>query len=191
MTSVLRTVAGVLGSRALARLTRIHHEAPPHSAPRRLGRRSFVRNAALGGVTLNLALLTGGTLRFLWPNKTGAFGKTLRVPSTLVPPVDGQPYVSSPGHFYLTHTQDGVMALWWRCPHLGCTVPPWDEAAQEFHCPCHGSIYNYLGERTGGPAPRPMDYMSVTVDADTGDVLVDTGSINQREAYSAAQAVKV
>jgi cytochrome b6-f complex iron-sulfur subunit len=191
MTSIFRTVAGVLGSRALARLTRIHHEAPPHSAPRQLGRRSFVRNAALGGVVLNLGLLTGGTLRLLWPNKTGAFGKTLRVPSSLVPPVEGQPYVSSPGHFYLTHTKDGVMALWWRCPHLGCTVPPWDEAAQEFHCPCHGSIYNYEGVRTGGPAPRPMDYMSVSIDPDTGDVLVDTGSINQREAYSPDQATKV
>ena len=185
------TVVRVLGSRAVAGLTRIHHEAPPHSAPQKLGRRSFVRNAALGGVVLNLGLLTGGTLRFLWPNKTGAFGKTLRVSSSLIPPVEGQPYVSSPGHFYLIHTQDGVMALWWRCPHLGCTVPPWNMAAQEFHCPCHGSIYNYEGERTAGPAPRPMDYMSASIDSDTGDVLVDTGAIHQRQAYSPDQATRI
>ena len=191
MTSVFRSVAGVLGSRMLARLTRLHHEAPPHSVPRTLGRRSFVRNAALGGVVLNLTLLTGGTLRFLWPNKTGDFGKTLRVPASLIPPVDGQPMVSSPGHFYLVHTKDGVMALWWRCPHLGCTVPPWNPAAQEFHCPCHGSIYNYEGVRTGGPAPRPMDYMTVTVDQATGDLLVNTGSINKRQDYLPAQATKI
>jgi cytochrome b6-f complex iron-sulfur subunit len=190
MTSVFRTVAGVLGSRALARMTRVYHQGPL-SAPKTLGRRSFVRNAALGGVVLNIGILSGGTLRLLWPNKTGDFGKVLRVPAGVIPPVDGQPFISSAGKFYLIHTDAGVMALYWRCPHLGCTVPPWNPAAQEFHCPCHGSIYNYEGVRTGGPAPRPMDYMSAQVDESTGDILVDTGSINQRVDYSPDQAAKI
>ncbi|HYP61700.1 MAG TPA: Rieske 2Fe-2S domain-containing protein [Thermomicrobiales bacterium] len=190
MTSVVRTVAGVLGARALAHLTRAQRQDPA-AVPKKLGRRSFVRNAALGGVVLNIGLLTGGLLRFLWPNKTGAFGKTLRVPATLIPPVDGQPYVDSAGKFYLVHTQDGVMALYWRCPHLGCTVPPWNPSEQAFHCPCHGSIYNYEGVRTGGPAPRPMDYMTTTVDSATGDLLVDTGAINQRQDYQPSQATPV
>ncbi len=81
------------------------------------------------------------------------------------------------------------MALWWRCPHLGCTVPPYDMAADEFHCPCHGSIYNYEGERTGGPAPRLMDYMAVEID--NGDVLVDTGNIIERQDYQPSQAVPI
>lgn len=190
MTSVFRTIAGVLGSRAIARLTRIQHQAPS-SAPKTLGRRSFVRNAALGGVVLNTGLLTGGLLRFLWPNKTGDFGKVLRVPASVIPEVGGQPFINSAGKFYLVHTQDGVMALYWKCPHLGCTVPPWSPGAQEFHCPCHGSIYNYEGERTGGPAPRPMDYMSATVDESTGDILVDTGSIVERTQYEPSQATKI
>ncbi len=190
MTSLVRTVAGVLGSRALARVTRVHHEAAPHT-PRTIGRRSFVRNAALGGVVLNVGLLTGGLIRFLWPNKTGDFGKVLRVPASVIPEVGGIPFINSAGKFYLVHTQDGVMALYWSCPHLGCTVPPWDEAAQEFHCPCHGSIYNYEGVRTGGPAPRPMDYMAASVDESTGDILVDTGNIILRQDYSPDQAVKI
>ena len=45
------------------------------------------------------------------------------------------------------------------------------------------------GVRTGGPAPRPMDYMTVRVDEATGNVTVDTGDINQRLAYSPEQAV--
>lgn len=190
MTSVFRTVAGVLGSRAIARLTRIQHQAPS-SAPKTLGRRSFVRNAALGGVVLNTGLLTGGLLRFLWPNKTGDFGKVLRVPSAVIPDVGGQPFINSAGKFYLVHTEDGVMALYWKCPHLGCTVPPWDPGAQEFHCPCHGSIYNYVGERTGGPAPRPMDYMAAEVDSASGDILVDTGTIVERTQYQPSQATKI
>ena len=188
MGSLIRTMTGVIGGQAVARLTRSQHEADV--VPRRVGRRSFVRNAALGGVVLNLGLATAGLVRFWYPNKTGDFGKTLSVPASLIPPVEGQPYVSSAGKFYLIHTQDGVMALYWKCPHLGCTVPPWNPSAQEFHCPCHGSIYNYEGVRTGGPAPRPMDYMAVSVN-DSGDLAVNTGAISQRETYLPSQATPI
>ena len=188
MTSLVRTMVGVLGSRLVATITRGQHQGPGH-VPRTIGRRSFVRNAALGSVVLNGGLLTGGTLWLLWPNKTGDFGKVLRVPASVVPEVGGQPFISAAGQFYLVHTEAGVMALWWRCPHLGCTVPPYDLDAEEFHCPCHGSIYNYEGVRTGGPAPRPMDYMMVEVDG--GDILVDTGAIVERQEYNPSQAVPV
>ena len=188
MTRLVRTIAGVVGGRVLARVTRIHHEAA--HVPRKLGRRSFVRNAALGGVVLNVGLLSAGFVRLLYPNKTGDFGKTLTVPAAAIPPVNGQPFVYSAGKFYWIHSQDGVMALYWKCPHLGCTVPPFNMAANEFHCPCHGSIYNYEGVRTGGPAPRPMDYMAVEISS-TGDVLVNTGDIRQRAGYAPDQAVKV
>lgn len=186
MTSLVRTMAGVLSSRLMARVTRIQHQGPG-TVPRRIGRRSFVRNAALGAVVLNGGLLTAGSLRMLWPNETGDFGKVLRVPSSVIPEVGGQPFVNAAGQFYLVNTEAGVMALWWRCPHLGCTVPPYDMAAQEFHCPCHGSIYNYEGVRTGGPAPRPMDYMAIEIDG--SDVLVDTGAITERQEYNPSQAV--
>ncbi len=129
MGSLIRTMTGVVGSQVVARVTRSQHQA--EATPRKVGRRSFVRNAALGGVVLNVGLLAGGIVRFWYPNKTGDFGKTLTVPASLVPAVDGQPYVSSAGKFYLIHTQDGVMALYWKCPHLGCTVPPW--TGSEFH----------------------------------------------------------
>jgi hypothetical protein len=49
-------------------------------------------------------------------------------------------------------------------------------------------MYNYEGERTGGPAPRPMDYMGITVEAD-GTVMVNTGDIKTRAAYEPSQAV--
>ena len=50
-------------------------------------------------------------------------------------------------------------------------------------------MYDYVGLRTGGPAPRPLDYMTVRVDEATGNVTVDTGDINQRLDYSPEQAV--
>ena len=68
------------------------------------------------------------------------------------------------------------MALYWKCVHLGCTVP-WVPAGKlDFHCPCHGSVYTYDGVRIAGPAPRPLDYMQLTVDP-SGEILVNTGKI--------------
>jgi menaquinol-cytochrome c reductase iron-sulfur subunit len=43
-----------------------------------------------------------------------------------------------------------------RCPHAGCPVR-WVEAAERFICPCHGSVFDILGRRVGGPAERPID----------------------------------
>ena len=57
----------------------------------------------------------------------------------------------------------GVVALYQKCVHLGCRVP-WCATSQWFECPCHGSQYNRVGEKKGGPAPRGLDRFVVTVD---------------------------
>ena len=56
-----------------------------------------------------------------------------------------------------------VMALYRKCPHLGCQVPQVCQASQWFECLCHGSKYTVLGEKRDGPAPRGMDRFPVTV----------------------------
>lgn len=189
MVPLLRTLFGVLLGGFAARLSGIvsHLHASNGSRSPKIARRGFLRNAALGAVAIILTQLGAGTVRLLWPNKTGAFGTALTVPSNEVPEVNGEPYRNTAGKFYLVHTEDGLMALYWKCPHLGCTVP-WEEGPHEFQCPCHGSIYAYNGERLGGPAPRPMDYMGVSVDEATGDVIVDTGDIRTRDTYQPSQA---
>lgn len=153
-------------------------------------RRQFLRNAALGAVGSVLALLGAGFGLLLWPRSTGAFGGELTVRAEDVPAVDASPYRNIQGKFYMVHTTDGLLALYTKCPHLGCTVP-WagpPDSPNAFQCPCHGSMYNYEGERTGGPAPRPMDLMAVRVDEATGNVIVDTGEISQRLEYRPEQA---
>ena len=155
-----------------------------------MARRQFLRNAALGAVGSVLALLGAATGLLLWPNKTGAFGSEITVRADDVPKVNAPPYRHIAGHFYLAHPEDGLLAMWWKCPHLGCTVPwvgPVD-SPNAYQCPCHGSMYNYVGERTGGPAPRPLDLMKVKV-AEDGNVRVDTGEISLRIDYSPDQAV--
>jgi cytochrome b6-f complex iron-sulfur subunit len=56
-----------------------------------------------------------------------------------------------------------VVALWRKCPHLGCQVPQVCDQSQWFECLCHGSKYTVLGEKRDGPAPRGMDRFAVEV----------------------------
>ena len=70
----------------------------------------------------------------------------------------------------------GIVALYQKCPHLGCRVPNC-VSSQWFECPCHGSQFNQIGEKRGGPAPRGMDRFAVAVDG--GVLVVDTGTIVQ------------
>lgn len=41
------------------------------------------------------------------------------------------------------------------CTHLGCPVH-WLPDARIFLCPCHGSVFNAIGDVVGGPAPRAL-----------------------------------
>lgn len=70
--------------------------------------------------------------------------------------------------------QAGIVALYQKCPHLGCRVPECS-SSQWFECQCHGSQYNRVGEKKGGPAPRGMDRFAVSIS--NGNLTIDTGSV--------------
>jgi cytochrome b6-f complex iron-sulfur subunit len=184
--TIFGLVVGWLAAALLAVLGRFQQSGPLAAKTQR---RTFVRNATLGATAATLGVLGAGFGLLMWPNKTGAFGSEITIPDTEVPPVKGNPYRDIQGKFYLVHNEDGLLALYQKCPHLGCTVPwvgPWD-SPEAFHCPCHGSMYDHNGTRTGGPAPRSMDLMRVTVEKDN-TVKVDTGEITQRAKYQKSQA---
>jgi cytochrome b6-f complex iron-sulfur subunit len=189
MTSILKALSGFglnwVIARCLSLLARLH--LVNANSVTKVTRRGFIRNATLGSTAIIGTMLTAGSIRFAWPNKTGAFGSELLVTGSDVPPVDGTPYLNAAGKFFLVRNEDGVMALYRKCPHLGCTVP-WVEGSHEFRCPCHGSIYDYNGAKIGGPTPRALDLMAITVEP-SGDLVVDTGTITQRGTdYDPSQA---
>jgi nitrite reductase/ring-hydroxylating ferredoxin subunit len=64
-----------------------------------------------------------------------------------------------------------VKALSATCTHLGCQVR-WDLDSKQFHCPCHGGVYDVEGRVVEGPPPRPLDPIDVRLDAADGSVLV-------------------
>ena len=166
-------------------------QAAPRPGPM-VHRRTFL----LGGFWVAAAgLLTaigGGLgLDFLWIKKITGFGAAVNVNATKIPAPGADPVLIPEGRFFLVNiapgaaeSPGGLLALYRKCPHLGCAVPwrpDFDFGGKKgwFRCPCHGSTYTKEGGiLVAGPAPRPMDTMAITVKP-TGDITVETGQITQ------------
>ncbi len=159
------------------------HNAQKISAPKPLNRRQFigVAWAASMAVLAFQSILT--ITRFLKPVSTGGFGGLVYAGKVDEFPVGSVNHILG-GRFYLVRNAAGFLALWQRCTHLGCAVP-WNEAEGQFHCPCHGSLFNTVGEVIGGPAPRPMDYFPVIIRS--GEVWVDTSKPTERAQFEPSQ----
>ncbi len=70
---------------------------------------------------------------------------------------------------FLIHYNQEWRALSLVCPHLGCIVRL--QVDGEFHCPCHGSVFDADGNRIQGPAPRGLDALKVEID-EQGSLIV-------------------
>jgi carotenoid phi-ring synthase / carotenoid chi-ring synthase len=53
----------------------------------------------------------------------------------------------------------GQTAVSLTCTHQGCTVQP--QADGQFHCPCHGAMFDQQGRVVQGPAKRDLDRFRV------------------------------
>lgn len=49
------------------------------------------------------------------------------------------------------------------CTHLGCPTF-WDKENREIICPCHGGLYNNLGQVIGGPPPRDLPRLNYKIE---------------------------
>jgi len=157
-----------------------------HSQQQQLPRRKFLGWAFGASVAALFGQAGVALLQYFKPRITpGGFGSKV---------IAGRPQEFKPGtvslvqrgHCYISRLEDGgLLALWQRCTHLGCTVP-WREDEGQFHCPCHSSLFNAKGEVIGGPAPRPLDLFPIEVV--DGNLVVDTGQPITRDAYDPSQA---
>ena len=173
---------------------------PPDPETIGVTRRQFFNRSIVVLMGFSLAGFGAAVLAYLWPVPKGGFGSKIRVGNvddvladiadngnflylaegrmwlTAYPAsaLDKARQVYQPAE--LTGMEAGVVALYQKCPHLGCRVPAC-ETSQWFECPCHGSQYNRVGEKKGGPAPRGMDHFAMEVSG--GALTVDTGTIIQ------------
>jgi len=132
-----------------------------------LNRRKFLNRLALsllGGTGL-LSLLGSLTLPFPRVFKESFRFKVGRVTDF---PIDTFTFIPDRNVFILRQRKS-IRALSATCTHLGCVVQS-DQLG--FLCPCHGSRYNREGKVEYGPAPRPLEWLKVTVAPD-GQIVVN------------------
>ena len=121
-------------------------------------RRKLIKTLVLAMVSLPLLG------KFLIPRtqrKKGIF----RVKKTDIP--GGGALVFGEKKIAVIKTSRNVYALNLTCTHLGCTV---NATPKGFACPCHGSVFNTLGEVIKGPADLSLKKLSVEEQGD--DVLI-------------------
>lgn len=76
---------------------------------------------------------------------------------------DGWREVVSAQSVYVGRTAAGELeVLSAICPHLGCSVS-WQQAQNDFLCPCHGSVFKADGKVVAGPSPRGMDRLPTRI----------------------------
>lgn len=170
--------------------------------PEALGvtRRHFFNRSITAFFTLGLAGFGAAAVAFVWPALSGGFGSKVRAGKAgeitdLIDSTREPFYVASARTWIVPYPRqalpaaektysgavlegmkEGFIALYQKCPHLGCRVP-FCTASQWFECPCHGSRFNRAGERKAGPAPRGMDRFALAVES--GAVIVDTSTVVQ------------
>ena len=173
---------------------------PPDPEEIGIYRRQFLNRSIIGGFLLGLGGFGGAVLGFLWPQSKGGFGSKISVGKLAdidlkIQAGNGFAYYPE-GRMWITAypssalekakatysapelagMEAGVIALYQKCVHLGCRVPSCP-TSQWFECGCHGSQYNRVGEKKGGPAPRGLDRFAMAVSG--GALTVDTGKIIQ------------
>ena len=174
----------------------IGHRSPERARSRearKIARRSFLRVSAFAGLTLTVGAVVASTLGFVNMRRPPGFGGTTTVPQSAVPRAGDEPSRVSQGKFWLVNLggnegdvfdaggTGGLMAIYWKCTHLGCTVPwradfEFQGRKGWFRCPCHGSTYTREGGiLVAGPAPRPLDVFPIEIQDDLS-IVVQTGS---------------
>jgi len=165
-----------------------------------VSRRMFFNRTAVAMMSASLGAFGASVVAFLWKGAEGGFGSKINAGrvSDVISNIR-----SNGGFLYLAEArawvteypesamakakavygsqaaviagmEAGVIALYQKCPHLGCRVPEC-KSSQWFECQCHGSQYNRVGEKKAGPAPRGMDRFGVSVN--NGVLTIDTGSV--------------
>jgi cytochrome b6-f complex iron-sulfur subunit len=173
---------------------------PPDPEVIDIARRQFLNRSIVTMMLVAIGGFGASVIGFLWPSSSGGFGSKISLGK--IADIEAS-IAAGHGFFYvpegrmwvtaypasalpkakqvyaqpvLVGMQAGIVALYQKCVHLGCRVPSC-LTSQWFECPCHGSQYNRVGEKKGGPAPRGLDRF--TVDASGGTITVNTGQIIQ------------
>ncbi len=143
-----------------------------------VNRQEFLNLAWLASLGFMVLEVSGVSILFAYPRfKEGEFGGIFTFGKvTDLPEIETTPVNFPKVKMWITNTDEGLMALYKVCPHLGCLYG-WSDQEFKFICPCHGSQYEHDGDYISGPTPRALDYFTIRiVDEATGEVLSETSA---------------
>ena len=145
------------------------------TSQKKINRREFLNLAWLASLGFFMIDIAGITYFFAMPRfKEGEFGGIFTAGRVSELPQPGSPPVNFPKvKLWLSNTDQGVMAIYKVCTHLGCLYS-WSDQENKFICPCHGSQFEANGEYIRGPAPRSLDRFAVKIVSADGTILAET-----------------
>lgn len=116
--------------------------------------------ATAGGVVV--ALLRYLSFTETTPPQVFVLGEPSTYPLGTITPV-------AAGRAFVQRDERGLYAISATCTHLGCLIK---SSSAGFECPCHGSRFTPNGAVANGPAPQPLNYVALSLDAE-GKVVLD------------------
>ena len=137
-----------------------------------MNRRAFLSWGTAGAAALVSAVTVscGALLRFLVPSVFYEPPQTFKIGLPADFPYGSPTLLPDEKVFVFRDRDKGFSVVSAVCPHLGCTIT--HATDQEFHCPCHGSIFSANGSVLHGPSPRPLEWYQVSLARD-GQLVVD------------------
>lgn len=162
--------------------------AKTNSESERMTRRQFLGWAWAAALVALIAQAGVALFQFIQPIvQAGGFGGKVNAGNVKEFAVGSVSTVREMHGFVSRVEPAGALTMSWRCTHLGCTVP-WVEAEENFHCPCHGSIFDKKGQVLAGPAPRPLDLYPSQIESD--ELVVDTSQVVERTHFEESQVTR-
>lgn len=133
----------------------------PKADPRK--RRKFLQRllGALGGMGFLGAVYP--VIRYIEPPPESEGANRVEIDAGELPSGASRMIVYRGRPTVVAHGIEGYVAYMAVCPHLGCIVK-WTPAEQVFTCPCHGGKFSEKGAVLGGPVPRPLTPVPVSVE---------------------------
>lgn len=133
-------------------------------------RRDFLGLAAVWSAVAAFVMAMLGSMRLPMPSVFPESDSRVKLGRPERFAVDSVTYFSKQ-RLWLFRGESGFHALSSVCPHLGCIVERKDNG--RFSCPCHGSKFDIAGNLTGGPSPKGLVSVELTISPE-GQLVADT-----------------
>ena len=140
----------------------------PEEKGGKIKRRDFMLWIGWGSMFTVFAGMMEETVKFIFPNVLYEPATTFRAGRPEDYPSDSVTFLAEK-RVFVFRDNGGFRALSAVCTHLGCTVR---QEKKGFFCPCHGSVFDANGFVLSGPAPKPLDWLSIALTR-KGELVID------------------